>query len=89
MRTSRFAVLAMTLCAFASASALAQTGSGAPAMPPPATQLKPTFDQLDRNKDGAIDAQEAKADAIVSGQFAKLDANGDGKLDRSEFAKAK
>ncbi len=88
MQAPKSTVLALTLIALASAPAIAQTSKKGPP-PAPAATSKATFDKLDKNKDGAIDAQEAKADARLAGQFAKLDANGDGKLSRVEFSAAK
>jgi Ca2+-binding EF-hand superfamily protein len=41
--------------------------------------------QLDKNKDGAIDKQEAKGSASLSAVFDKADANKDGKLDAGEL----
>ena len=44
--------------------------------------------QLDKNKDGAVDKQEAKASAKLLGVFDKADANKDGKLNAAELNSA-
>ena len=41
--------------------------------------------QLDKNKDGAIDKQEAKGSPSLSAVFDKADTNKDGKLDAGEL----
>ncbi len=41
--------------------------------------------QLDKNKDGAIDKQEAKTSPSLSAVFDKADTNKDGKLDAGEL----
>jgi hypothetical protein len=47
----------------------------------------PRFKELDRNSDGLISMDEAKANPELSGQWKKFDENGDGQLDPVEFAK--
>jgi hypothetical protein len=44
--------------------------------------------QLDKNKDGAVDKQEARASASLSAIFDKADTNKDGKLDAAELSAA-
>ena len=44
--------------------------------------------QLDTNRDGAVDKQEARASANLSAIFDKADANKDGKLDAGELSAA-
>ena len=44
--------------------------------------------QLDKNKDGAIDKEEAKASPSLSAGFDKADTNKDGKLDAGELSAA-
>ncbi len=44
--------------------------------------------QLDKNKDGAIDKEEAKASQSLSAVFDKADTNKDGKLDVAELSAA-
>ena len=44
--------------------------------------------ELDKNKDGAIDKQEAKGSASLSAVFDKADTNKDGKLDAGELSAA-
>jgi len=45
-----------------------------------------TFNSLDTNHDGYISPQEAKADPKLSEQWDSADANGDGKIEESEFS---
>ncbi len=44
--------------------------------------------QLDTNKDGSVDKEEAKASASLSAMFDKADTNKDGKLDAAELSAA-
>ena len=46
------------------------------------------FDQLDVDRNGAVDQNEAKQMPTLYQAFESADANQDGALDRSEFAKA-
>ena len=46
----------------------------------------PTFQQLDRNFDGYVDAAEAAALPALAAALPRLDRNEDGKLDKIEFA---
>jgi hypothetical protein len=46
------------------------------------------LNQLDMNKDGAVDKQEARASASLSANFDKADINKDGKLDAAELSAA-
>jgi Ca2+-binding EF-hand superfamily protein len=48
----------------------------------------PSFEQVDRNKDGFIDKSESGVVPGLSANFEKADTNKDGKLDKVEFAKA-
>jgi len=47
-----------------------------------------SFDSLDANKDGRISMPEASADPKLLESFSTADKNGDGYLDRSEYANA-
>ena len=47
----------------------------------------PTFESLDRNGDNMISRPEAHADDKVDNHFRGLDSDGDGDLDRGEFAR--
>lgn len=47
----------------------------------------PVFERVDRNKDGFIDPREAAGAPGLAASLDKMDANGDGKLDRVEFAR--
>ena len=62
-----------------------KTQSPAPATP--AGQAG-TFDMLDSNKDGRISMPEASADPKLVETFSTADKNGDGYLDKSEYASA-
>merc|ERR1719502_1750154 len=44
-----------------------------------------TWGQLDKNGDGVIDRNEAKAAGLTDSQFNALDKNHDGMVDRGEF----
>ena len=61
-----------------------------PANSPDATSTEQplTFEQLDANKDGRISMPEASADPKLVESFSTADKNGDGYLDRAEFANA-
>lgn len=56
----------------------------------PAKDVDASFSltQLDRNKDGSVDKQEARASAKLAGIFDKADINKDGKLDAAELSAA-
>jgi hypothetical protein len=47
----------------------------------------PVFDLVDRNKDGFIDRRESESVPGLAERFEKMDRDGDGKLDRVEFAR--
>ena len=47
-----------------------------------------TFEQLDRNGDGALDKSEVAPIPGLSANFERADGNEDGFLDRTEFARA-
>ena len=51
-------------------------------------QEAPSFEKLDRNKDGYLDKSEAGAVPGLSANFEKADTIKDGKLDTAEFARA-
>ncbi len=44
------------------------------------------FNQLDTNRDGKLSRSEAQANGRLSGQWSRMDADGNGKVDQSEFS---
>jgi len=51
----------------------------------PALAEKPSFEELDQNKDGSLSQAEASKSGL---DFAKADTNRDGRLDRKEYEAA-
>ena len=49
---------------------------------------QPTFEQLDRNRDGYVDRTEAEAQPGLSEVFDRADRHPDGRLDKVEYGKA-
>ncbi len=47
-----------------------------------------TFEELDRNRDGYVDRQEALAQPGLDAVFDRADRHPDGRLDKVEYAKA-
>ena len=54
-----------------------------------APQKSPDFAKLDKNHDGFLSREEAKADKRVAKFFGKADMNRDGKLNEDEWLKAR
>ena len=54
----------------------------------PIEKIDAVFSKFDRDRDGTLDREEAKAFGLTSDSFKVGDQNGDGKLDRQEFAAA-
>jgi Ca2+-binding EF-hand superfamily protein len=75
-RLAVFAMLALGTCVL-----VAITASRAQA----ADQGQPTFEALDKDKDGLITASEARAHPAIAARFAEADKNQDGYLSRAEF----
>lgn len=48
----------------------------------------PGFHALDKNKDGVLSREEAKANPMLSRKFNEADKNHDGKLSRAEYLEA-
>jgi len=91
-------LVALSAASLAGGIAFAQTQ---PETTRPATETKPEttrpamdvdagfgLAQLDRNKDGLVDKQEARASAKLAAIFYKADTNKDGKLDVAELSAA-
>lgn len=55
----------------------------------PAPQKSPDFARLDRNHDGFLSREEAKADPRAAKYFRKADMNHDGRLNEDEWLKAR
>lgn len=66
---SNFIFLAMLLTAAVAASA----------------QTPPSFETLDKNKDGKLSQEEAKANSTVAAAFTLADKSGDNALSKAEF----
>jgi Ca2+-binding EF-hand superfamily protein len=75
--------LTLSLAALACGAAYAQ--DQAPAAPAQDPSTASIFMQMDTDKDGKLNADEAKASTVVSSGFSKADADGDGKISRDEF----
>ena len=56
------------------------------AVQPVAREL--TFEQVDRNRDGYVDRNEAEAQPGLNAVFERADRHPDGRLDKVEYAKA-
>jgi hypothetical protein len=82
-------LLAATVVALIPLASLAQQAQKTPD-PAPATPAghSGTFDTLDANKDGRISMPEASVDPQLVESFSTADKNGDGYLDKSEYANA-
>ena len=52
-----------------------------------AVAATPVFELVDRNKNGYVERREAEAVPGLAASFGKMDRNGDGRLDRIEFAR--
>ena len=92
-------LVALTAASLVGGVALAQTqpqtqpygetkpqATGQPAAAPAGAEINMT--QLDKNKDGAVDKQEARASTNLPAVFDKADTNKDGKLDAAELSAA-
>ena len=51
----------------------------------PTTEGVLTFEEMDRDANGYISAQEAKASSDINKNFKAIDSNGDGKINITEF----
>ncbi len=77
-------LLTATLCAI-SAFALAAQHQGNAGKDTHATSPLPAFRTVDRNHDGKIDIDEARAVPSLKIMFGAADKNGDGTLSKSEY----
>jgi hypothetical protein len=78
-------LLAATVVALLPLAGLTVEPAAAPAPATPAGQSG-SFDTLDTNKDGRISMPEAAADPKLVEIFSAADKNGDGYLDKTEYA---
>ena len=69
-----------------SAAGASQPGP-VPSVSAKAADERPSFEQADRNKDGAVDKSESGVVPGLSANFERADRNKDGKLDKEEFAR--
>jgi len=53
------------------------------------TVTQPSFEQLDRNRDGYVDRNEAEAQPGLNAAFDNADRHADGRLDKVEYARAR
>ena len=88
-------LVALSAASLVSGVALAQTyGTKPESAKPEATKpamesdARFTMATLDKNKDGSVDKQEAKASSSLAAIFDKADTNKDGKLDAAELSAA-
>ncbi|HET7812402.1 MAG TPA: hypothetical protein VFL16_17665 [Steroidobacteraceae bacterium] len=81
-------LLAATVVALLPLAGFAQDPPAREQAPDPATPAgqSGTFDSFDANKDGRISMPEAAADPKLVESFSTADKNGDGYLDKSEYA---
>jgi hypothetical protein len=85
MRTLTHTLLASALV-FGSASVFAQGEPANPVVDPGmTTEAKPSFDQLDTNRDGTIAKTEIPADHELNTLFASLDSDSSQSLSRIVF----
>jgi Ca2+-binding EF-hand superfamily protein len=78
MLSSRFLAASLVAFGLAGAPAFAQDALRADA--------DAQFQQLDRNKKGYLTPADVSGQSALAQRFARFDANGDGRLDRVEFA---
>lgn len=78
-------LLAATIVALLPLAGFSVEPTSTPAPATPAGQSG-SFDTLDSNKDGRISMPEAAADPKLVEIFSAADKNGDGYLDRTEYA---
>jgi hypothetical protein len=88
-------LVALSAASLVGGVALAQTYGGTkpesakPETTRPAMESETfTMAQLDKNKDGSVDKQEARTSSSLAAIFDKADTNKDGKLDAAELSAA-
>lgn len=88
MRKLTLQTALVTSLAFASTMACANDPQATPvdpALQPATTEVKPSFDSLDTNRDGMVTPAEIPAEHELNTLFANFDADANGSLSRIEF----
>jgi Ca2+-binding EF-hand superfamily protein len=80
MNKMSVAALALVVACGTALAAESATTSTAP-------KKHPTFESLDKNKDGFLESKEVSSHSGLKKAFATLDTNKDGKLSKDEYAK--
>ncbi|HEY7377087.1 MAG TPA: EF-hand domain-containing protein [Steroidobacteraceae bacterium] len=89
MNTSIKALVLASAALLAGAAAFAQETPKAAAPDAASANAWPDFATLDKNGDGAISKDEAKAQSLLASRFQEVDRDGDGKLSAAEYGGAR
>jgi len=90
---NKMSVAALALVVACGTAMAADTTSGTTSSTPSTTTSTttthhhPSFESLDKNKDGFLDSKEVASHASLKKAFASLDTNKDGKLSKEEYSK--
>lgn len=87
--TYRLITAVVTATLLSAAGAAGATGPSEAGVQPNPGQTSPEFTRLDMNRDGSLSREEAQKIRGFSKAFNEADDNGDGKLDATEFVKAR